>query len=60
MMTEAEKADDSRRGYNLAMEAIRETRVRLGDYAPLPSRPHEARWRQDGMVPRRAELDTLK
>lgn len=54
-----EAADDSVRGFALAIATLREQAIRSGSVLPSPDRPDEQRWAVEGPRPVR-ELDTVR
>lgn len=46
-----EAADDSRKGYELAIRAARELCIRRGQILPDCSRPEEIGWAEEGVLP---------
>lgn len=51
-------AADGFESYALALKCQRERGIRSGAIAPLPERPHEVRWAQEGPRPTN-RLDTV-
>ena len=47
-------ADDARKSYDVGILAMREARIRSGEYAPRPDNPDELRWASEGPLPRRS------
>jgi hypothetical protein len=45
-----ESSDDSRKGYDLALAALREQHIRRHAIPPRPDRPDEVRWAKEGEV----------
>lgn len=57
-LTPAEHADDSRKGYDLAIACLREKRIRAHEIRPAPGNTQELRWWLDGPVDN-SKLETV-